>query len=249
MLRAYSSLPIILIVHLHCLDSFTSTFNTNSIHIMKPSKFFIVLSASLFAQMSFLSAQTAETKNSPDKTKATVQENVANLAKSIEAAKAKLQQATANPEAREVQFDEMINTIQKAILEVSEGGETFSILGSAIQESETKMKDYKNKMSDPDTSAKTQEVYQRLAEKFKRSHDGLYGSRMSLNTRRSELEVALKMAQEQKTLFKDMIQAEELLEANEAVKELADAMAKVSNSISEMASEMADDKPAAPVLR
>jgi hypothetical protein len=33
------------------------------------------------------------------------------------------------------------------------------------------------------------------------------------------------------------------------VKELADAMAKVSNSISEMASEMADDKPAAPVLR
>lgn len=216
---------------------------------MKTTKLLIVLSASLLAQMSFLQAQTAEAKNSPDKTKAMVQENVTNLAKSIETAKAKLQQATASPEAREVQFDEMIDTIQKAILEVSDGGETFIVLGAAIQESETKMKDYKNKMSDPNTSAKTQEVYQRLAEKFKRSNEGLYSSRMSLNTRRSELEVALKMAQEQKTLFIDMIQAEELLEANKAVNELADAMAKVSNSISDMASEMADEKPAAPVLR
>jgi hypothetical protein len=72
---------------------------------------------------------------------------------------------------------------------------------------------------------------------------------MSLNTRRSELDDALKMAQEQKTLFIDMIQADELLEANEAVKKLAEAMSKVSNSINDMASEMGAEKPTAPVLR
>jgi hypothetical protein len=216
---------------------------------MKPFKLFIVLCASLVAQQSILSAQTEEAKNSPEKTKLMVQDHVANLAKSIETAKAKLQQATSNTEARLVQFDEMITTVQQAIVEVSDGGETFTVLNTAIQQSETKMKDYKNKMSDPNTSAKTQEVYQRLADKFKRSSEELYRSKMSLNTRRSELDDALKMAQEQKTLFIDMIQADELLEANEAVKQLADAMAKVSNSINEMASEMGAEKPAAPVLR
>lgn len=216
---------------------------------MKPIKLFIVICASLAVQQSFLSAQTEELKNSPEKTKLMVQDHVANLAKSIETAKAKLQQATSSSEARLVQFDEMITTVQQAIAEVSDGGETFTVLNTAIQQSETKMKDYKNKMSDPNTSAKTQEVYQRLADKFKRSSEELYRSKMSLNTRRSELDDALKMAQEQKTLFIDMIQADELLEANEAVKQLADAMAKVSNSINDMASEMGAEKPAAPVLR
>jgi len=216
---------------------------------MKPFKLFIVICASLVAQQSFLSAQTQEVKDSPEKTKLMVQDHVANLAKSIETAKSKLQQATSSSEARLVQFDEMITTVQQAIAEVSDGGETFTVLNTAIQQSETKMKDYKNKMSDPNTSAKTKEVYQRLADKFRRSSEGLYSSKMSLNTRRSELDDALKMAQEQKTLFIDMIQADELLEANEAVKQLADAMAKVSNSINDMVSEMGAEKPAAPVLR
>ena len=192
---------------------------------------------------------TSDSKAAPDKTKQLVQDHVANLAKAIDAAKSKLQQATASPAARQAQFDEMINTIQKAIAEVSDGGETFSVLSNAIQQSETKMKDYKNKMSDPNTSAKSQEIYQRLAEKFKRSSEELYRSKMSLNTRRSELADALKTAQEQKTLFIDMIQADQLLEANEAVKSLADAMSKVTNSINDMASEMGSVKPAAPVLR
>lgn len=216
---------------------------------MKSFKLFIIVCASLVSQQSFLSAQTQEAKGSPEKTKLMVQDHVANLAKSIETAKAKLQQATSTPEARLVQFDEMITTIQKAIVEVSDGGETFNVLNTAIQQSETKMKDYKNKMSDPNTSPKTQEVYQRLADKFKRSSKELYNSKMSLNTRRSELDEALKTAQEQKTLFMDMIQADELLEANEAVKQLADAMAKVSNSINDMASEMGTENPVAPVLR
>lgn len=217
--------------------------------MMKSKKLLIVICASLFTQFSFSSAQTTDNKNSAEKTKLLVQDHVANLAKAIETAKAKLQQATSSTEARQAQFDEMISTIQKAIVEVSDGGETFTVLGTAIQQSEAKMKDYKNKMSDPNTSAKTQEVYQRLAEKFKRSSEELYRSKMSLNTRRSELDEALKTAQEQKTLFIDMIQADELLEANEAVKKLADAMAKVSNSINDMASEMGSEKPAAPVLR
>ena len=216
---------------------------------MKPFKFFIVVLTSLLVQQSLLSAQTEEVKNSPEKTKLMVQDHVTNLAKAIETAKAKLQEATSSTDARQVQFDEMITTIQQAIVEVSDGGETFTVLSTAIEQSETKMKDYKNKMSDPNTSAKTQEVYQRLAEKFKRSSESLYHSKMSLNTRRSELDDALKTAQEQKTLFIDMIQADELLEANEAVKKLADAMAKVSSSINDMASEMGAEKPAAPVLR
>lgn len=203
----------------------------------------------LLIQTGFVSAQTGDAKVSPEKTKVLVQTHVADLAKAIEAAKAKLEQATTSPEARQAQFDEMISTIQQAIAEVSEGGETFTVLSLAIQQSETLMKDYKGKMSDPNISAKTQEVYQRLAEKFRRSSEGLYSSKMSLNTRRSELGDALKTVMEQRTVYIDMIRADELLEANEAVKVLADTMAKVSSSINDMASEMASDKPAAPVLR
>ena len=216
---------------------------------MKSLNLLHCLLAGLIVHTAYVSAQTAEKQSSAEQTKLLVQDHVANLAKAIESAKVKLQQATSSTEARQAQFDEMIGTIQKAIVEVSEGGETFAVLSTAIQQSETKMKDYKNKMSDPNTSVKTQEVYQRLAEKFKRSSEELYRSKMSLNTRRSELDDALKMAQEQKTLFIDMIQADELLEANEAVKKLAEAMSKVSNSINDMASEMGAEKPAAPVLR
>ncbi len=216
---------------------------------MKPFKLFIVLCASLLAQHSFLSAQTEGVKNSPEKTNLLVQDHVANLAKSIETAKAKLQQATSSPEARQVQFDEMIATIQQAIVETGDGGETFTLLTTAITESQAKLKDYKNKMTDSDVSLKTKEAYIRLVEKFKKSSEGLFALRVSLSERRADLEEALKTAQEQKTLFMDMIQAEELLEANEAVKQLADAMTQVSNSISDMASEMGTENPAAPVLR
>jgi chromosome segregation ATPase len=216
---------------------------------MKSLNLLHCLLTALIVHTAYASAQTTQNQSSAEKTKLMVQDHVTNLAKAIESAKSKLQQATGSTEARQAQFDEMIGTIQKAIVEVSEGGETFAVLSTAIQQSETKMKDYKNKMSDPNTSVKTQEVYQRLAEKFKRSSEELYRSKMSLNTRRSELDDALKMAQEQKTLFIDMIQADELLEANEAVKKLAEAMSKVSNSINDMASEMGAEKPAAPVLR
>lgn len=216
---------------------------------MNPFKLFIVLCASLLAQQSFLSAQTEGVKTSPEKTKLLVQDHVTNLAKSIETAKAKLQQATSTPEARQVQFDEMITTIQQAIVETGDGGEIFNLVNAAIQQSEMKLRDYKNKMSDPDVSNKTQLLYQQIAEKFKKSNNDLLGSKLSLSKKRAELEEALKMAEEQKTLFIDMIQADELLAANEAVKQLAYAMTEVSNSINDMASEMGTENPAAPVLR
>jgi chromosome segregation ATPase len=217
---------------------------------MKKSILFLVMTAlafSSFAQDTVVSG--AAPASSPDKAKLLVQDHVENLAKSIEAAKTKLQQATTSPEARQVQFDEIITTINQALAEVSEGGETYSILSTAIQQAESKMKEYKTKMSDPGTSPKTQEVYQRLAGKFKQSAEDLYRSKMSLNTRQADLNEALKMAVEQRTLFIDMIQADQLLEANEAVKNLADAMSKVTDSINDMATELGVEKPAAPVLR
>ena len=212
-------------------------------------RFLALLLAVSLAQVHAQDAASGGPQGAADKTKSQIQEHVAQLAKSIEAAKAKLQTASATPAARAAQFDEMIGTIQKAVAEVSDGGETMGLINTALKQNEDKLREYKNKKSDSNISAKTQEVYQRLEEKFKKSNDELYRAKMSVNTRRADLEQALKSAQEQKTLFLDMIQADQLLEAAEAVKALADNMAKVTNSITDMAAELGATPPAKPVTR
>jgi hypothetical protein len=187
------------------------------------------------------------TAKGADQTKEGIAELVEKLGQTVDKAKKKLQGAVRSPDERMAQFDEMIATVTKALAEVSDGGEVNTLLQTAITKSEAKMKEYKAKMSDPNSSAKTQETYQRLADKFRSSSEGLIRSRMAMNTKRGDLEASLKSAVEQKTLFIDLVQADELIEANNAVMDLISIMGQVSDSISDMASELSKSDSKAPV--
>lgn len=163
-----------------------------------------------------------------------VQKNVEELAKAVENAKGKLEAAAKTPDERMQQLDAMIATVKNALQEVSDGGKTHGLLEQAIGTSQAKYDEYKKKMADPSKSAKTQEEYQRMAERFKGRLDGLYRGKMALNTSRAELGEALKVAEEKKELFADLLLESMLAEANQAVVELVSAMTKVSSSMNDM---------------
>lgn len=172
---------------------------------------------------------------------------VADLKVKMETARAKLTAANASTEERKKGMDENIAAIRTALAEVSDGGEIAGQLQQAIATSEGKAKEYKAKMNDPSKSGKSQESYQRLADKFKKEADGLYQSKMALNRQRNELESSLKVAEEQRDLFVDMLQAKQFEEANQAVKEMIATMGKVSDSINDLSRDIGSIPSSAPI--
>ncbi|MEZ0388125.1 MAG: hypothetical protein ACAI34_13720 [Verrucomicrobium sp.] len=183
-------------------------------------------------------AKPAGSAGSAETVVSDVQTNVEQLAKAVENAKSKLEAAAKTPDERKQQLESMITTVKTALQEVSEGGKTYDLLEKAIATSQGKYDEYKKKMADPSKSPKTQEEYQRMAERFKGRLDGLYRGKMALNTSRAELAEALKVAEEKKELFSDLLLEQMLAEANQAVVELVNAMTKVSSSMNDMVSKI-----------
>ena len=165
------------------------------------------------AVFTLASENTPPVGSPPEKkeSKIAIQDRLAEVAGAIASAKAALERVS-SPSKRITLFDEMIGAIQKAVAEVSDGGETMGLINTALKQNEDNLREYKNKKSDSNISPKTREAYQRLEEKFKQSNTELQRARASLETRRKDLELALKMAQEQKILFIDMMQADIFLD-------------------------------------
>lgn len=157
---------------------------------------------------------------------------IQDLQSKVAAAKKSLEIANRPQSEREKDLDNSISVITTVLAEVSDGGEVFKMLQQSIATSEAKLKEYKAKMSDPQASVKQQEVYLSLVNKFKVTTDGLIKSRMAVTTQRESLTAALEEAKRNKILFSDMVQADELAEANAAVIEMVKSMVLVSDSLS-----------------
>jgi uncharacterized phage infection (PIP) family protein YhgE len=158
-------------------------------------------------------------------------------------AKKSLEIAIRPAKEREKDLDESIAIITAVLAEVSDGGEVYQKLQQAITASEGKLKEYKAKMSDPDASVKNQEAYMNLVNKFKTATDGLIKQRMAVTRERENVTAALKDAKDNRILFLDLVQADDLEAANAAVKEMVKSMVQVSESLSGIGTDLGKINP------
>jgi hypothetical protein len=171
-------------------------------------------------------------------------ERIQDLQGKVAAAKKSLEIANRPQNEREKDLDNSISVITTVLAEVSDGGEVYKMLQQSIATSEAKLKEYKTKMADPQASVKQQEVYLNLVNKFKVTTDGLIKSRMAVTMQREALTAALDDAKRNKILFSDMVQADELAEANAAVIEMVKSMMLVSDSLSGIGTDLSKIKMA-----
>jgi hypothetical protein len=171
-------------------------------------------------------------------------ERIQDLQGKVAAAKKSLEIANRPQNEREKDLDNSISVITTVLAEVSDGGEVYKMLQQSIATSEAKLKEYKTKMADPQASVKQQEVYLNLVNKFKATTDGLIKSRMGVTMQREALTAALDDAKRNKVLFFDMVQAEELEQANAAIIEMVKSMMLVSDSLSGIGTDLSKIKMA-----
>lgn len=163
-----------------------------------------------------------------------VEQKVKDLQNNVNLARAKLEKANATPEERKKEFDDVIAAVNGALVEVSPKGTVYEQLNTAIKTAEERAKYFKDKASDPKLKGDMQLKYQELSKKFEASNKGLYQAMMSLNNQRSSLQSKLEEVSQSKGLYVDLVQADQMKEANEAVVAVVASMKDVDSALDSM---------------
>jgi transposase-like protein len=178
--------------------------------------------------------------------KSELQKRIDDLQLRTETAKNQLKEANRPQAERIKELDDSIAIIERVLGEVAEKGEIGVELDKAINTSLMKLEEYKAKMLDSKASARQQAAYQKLVSKFKDGNEGLLKTKNLLVAQREELTKALDQAKRDKTLYADMIQANEILEANEAVMEMVKTMSLVTDSLTKVGDEVEKQRDVLP---
>lgn len=163
-----------------------------------------------------------------------VEQKVKELQNNVNLARGKLEKANANTTERQKEFDEVIAAVNGALVEVSPKGSVHEQLNTAIKTAEERAKYFKDKASDPKLKGDMQLKYQELSKKFEASNKGLYQAMMSLNNQRSSLQAKLEEVSQSKGLYVDLVQAQQMQEANEAVVAVVASMKDVDSALDSM---------------
>ena len=178
-----------------------------------------------------------------------VEQKVKELQSNVSRAREKLEKANASPAERTKEFDDVISAVNGALVEVSPKGAVYEQINTAIKTSEERAKYFKDKASDPKLKGEMQLKYQDLSKKFESSNKGLYQAMMSLNNQRTNLQSKLEEVSQSKGLYVDLVQADQMVEANNAVIDVVTAMKEVDSALDSMMQnvnskpETADTKP------
>ncbi len=168
--------------------------------------------------------------------------NIENLETRVKAMQAAINDATqkleiANrpPDERVKELEELIGVAQNALDNLSEGGELFDALATAIKTTEDRKKEWKDKANDPSISAKVRGNYDRLAVRFENLVEELYDKQILINRQRDELGDHIKEWGDQKMFISDLILADDLTMANEALLDVLNSVKSVNESFNEFA--------------
>jgi len=163
-----------------------------------------------------------------------VQQKVKDLQNNVSLARTKLEKANATPEERTKEFDDVIAVVSGALTEVSPKGAVYEQVNTAIKNCEERAKYFKDKASDPKLKGDMQLKYQELSKKFEASNKGLYQTMIALNNQRSSLQSKLEEVSQSKGLYVDLVQADQMKEANEAVIAVVASMKDVDSALDSM---------------
>lgn len=155
----------------------------------------------------------------------------------------------ANNSTREeklARLDKVLSTIDSSLTEIGENGPLYAEINKAVKTSEEQQKKYKDKTTDPTLDAKIRERYQKLADKIGKNINDLYERRIVLGKTRTDLEKRKNGLTQEKDFIVDLITADDIGAANEALLQVIDSVKGVAQAIDDFASNIAPDTAAAP---
>ncbi len=167
---------------------------------------------------------------------------VKDMQSKIDKASDKLADANRPPEVIIGELAELIHIASGAKGELDEGGKLFEELKKAIQTTEAKQKEYKDKSNDPQISAKIRQRYDRLAVRFETLGEELYDRQILINRQRDDLGKHIKEWTDEKGFIADLITAGMLEDANQALIEVLDSVKAVNESFTTFAKDFTGEE-------
>ena len=143
-------------------------------------------------------------------------------------------------------LDAVLAAIDGGLSQISENGPLYQEIGKAVQASEALQKKYKDKATDPNIEAKLREKYETLASKVGLSANKLIDHRIILNKQRTELEQRKVGLSQQKDFVVDLIMADDIAAANDALKDVVDSVKGLVDSIDAFTENISASSVAAP---
>jgi hypothetical protein len=188
-------------------------------------------------------------KGDGEKTKAPkgmdlVEERTKAMQESIKKAVAQFQKANGSTNEKLARLDSVLNAIDNGLSELGENGPLYQDIAKAIKTSEDQKKKYVDKANDPKIEAKLREQYQKLADKISKNVNGLYENKIILSKQRTELEQRKTSLTQQKDFVVDLMTADDIEAANDALIQVIQSVQGVVKSIDDFAENMSSNAPA-----
>lgn len=147
--------------------------------------------------------------------------------------------ANSSTDEKMARLDKVLAAIDASLAEIRDGGALQNEIGKSIKQSEVAQAKYKEKTMDPNIEARIREQYQKLVEKIGVNINQLYERRMVLGQARAELEKRRNGLAQEKDFIVDLIAADEIAMANEALLDVIKSVNEVVKSIDDFAANMA----------
>lgn len=164
-----------------------------------------------------------------------VEARVKTMQDSIKAALSQFQRANGLPSEKIARLDKVLAVIDASLSEIGDNGPLYKEIGKALEISETLQTKYKDKSTDPKIEAKLREKYQKLADKSADNINALVERRMVLGKTRGDLEKRRVGLNQERDFIVDLITADEIDAANQALIEVIDSVKAVVVSIDKFA--------------
>ena len=152
--------------------------------------------------------------------------------------------ANGSAKDRIAQLDGVIATIDSSLKELGENGKLYQNISTAIAVAEQKQKYYKDKASDPKVDGKIREGYDKLSRNFETQLSSMYDKKILLSKEAANLTAKKNSLGQQKDFVADLIQADEMQAANDALIEVIASVKGVADAIDNFAGQMTAPQPA-----
>jgi len=160
-----------------------------------------------------------------------VEERVKGMQESIKKAVEQFQKANGSANDKLARLDSVLASINNSLAEIGDNGPIYQEIAKAVKTSEEQQKKYKDKVTDPKIEAKIREQYQKLADKIGKNINDLYERRIVLGKARADLEQRKSSITQQKDFIVDLMTADDISAANEALLQVIDSVKGVVQSI------------------
>lgn len=187
------------------------------------------------AQFTRSGATPTPTPTSAPKGMDEVEARVKTMQDAIKAAVTQFQRANGPTSEKMARLDKVLAVIDASLAEISENGPLYQEIGKAMKTSEALQAKYKDKATDPKIDAKIREKYQGLTNKLGTTINGLYERRMVLGDTRTDLEKRRGGLNQERDFIADLITADEMDIANQALLDVIDSVKGVVTSIDQFA--------------